>query len=89
MKIKIKGFIQIPSYSKEMVFVGSDMTEYGYINVGEVESEIDYEVPEDFNPVATLNKKLDELNDKHVKQVRTIKREISELLCIENSPTVS
>jgi hypothetical protein len=88
MKIKIKGFIQKSPHREGFHFCASDMSQYGYITVGEVDTEIDYDIPADWNPVAAevaaLNKHLQEISDEHHAKVRQIKGRIAELLCIEN-----
>lgn len=93
MKVTIKAFVHkgIDQYvSGYCLFSCDDMTSCGYVLVGPV--EIEYEVPESFNPVAAqvtaLEKMLDEETHAHTRKVMQIKGRIQELLCIENNPTV-
>lgn len=91
VKIRIDGFVQTSPHRQEFQFCAADMSQYGYLNVGPVDFEIDYEIPDDWNPtaaeVAALEKRLQEENDAHMAKVRQIKGRIAELLCIENKVT--
>jgi hypothetical protein len=86
VKIKIDGFVQLAPHDDNPRFVASDMTQYGYINVGPVETEIDFEIPEGFNRVTgeidMLEKKLTSISDEFMKQSRAIKSRIADLKCL-------
>jgi hypothetical protein len=62
-----------PTEDKETVIVG--------------ETTLEYEVPDDFNPipakVAALNKHIDTLADEYHGKVAKIKGQINDLLCLE------
>lgn len=91
MKIKLKGFLAKAPYNEELQFVASDMSEYGFINVGPIDTEIDYDIQDGWNPVAAevamLEKQLAKLSDEHMNKVRKIRLRINDLLCIENNPS--
>ncbi|KAF3997505.1 hypothetical protein [Glaciimonas immobilis] len=69
------------------VFGNDDMTNCGYVLIGP--HEFEYEIPADFNPVASeiaaLEKNLDTMADEYHIGVAKIKDRIAELQCIEMS----
>lgn len=93
--VTIKGFIHQSVESWQM---GSlihstidDMNSCGYVLVGPC--DIEYKMPESFNPIAaqvsSLEKELDKANKAHTDKVIAIKERIANLLCIENKPLQS
>lgn len=84
--VTIKGIIHKSAHSDDFTFFVCDMSKHGYLVVAP--HEFQYEVPEEFDPIAAevgaLNKELDRITENHVSEVRRIKGRIAELLCIEN-----
>jgi hypothetical protein len=96
--VKINAYVhqQTSRYGEEehvhyVVFHSEDMTSCGYVLIGPV--EIDYTLPEDFNPVAAevaaINKQIGKLKDECRTNVRRLNDRIQQLLCIENKPTAA
>lgn len=88
---KVKVFMHKYTYSDDLRPYPCRADDEYTLFVGE--TEIDYEIPADFNPVAlqvaALKKQLDTLADKHMQDVQRITSKIAELQCIENSATVT
>lgn len=65
-----------------------DMSEHGYVLIGSV--DIEYDLPDDFNPlqaeIGGLNKQLDILAEKYHTSAAAIRERISNLQCIEHTP---
>jgi hypothetical protein len=85
MKVTLKGFVHKNSYDNGLHVSSIDMSEYGHVLVGPVEFE--YEVPENYNPVAAevagLQKQADKLADEYHRQRAAIQSRINDLLCLE------
>lgn len=88
MKVTIKTIVHQDLHGNGFSVFASDMSEYGYVMVGEAEFE--YDVPDDFNPTAakitTLEKKLDSMSAEYQRNCAAIRGQISDLQCIEHSP---
>lgn len=92
MKIRIKGFIQKSPSCSAPKFFAADMSRYdGYVTLATVDTEIDIEIPPDWNPIAaeiaSLNAQLDAINDRHMHDVRAIKTKLNDLMCIDMTVT--
>ena len=91
--VQIKGFVHAERQRNgELRFLLRDLDMsahdgFGYL-VGV--ATFDYEVPADFNPVATelagLNKQLEEVNREFAAKVRRINEQIAKLEAIEYTP---
>lgn len=97
MKITVKGFVhhQINRYAPAgaepvLRIFAADMTKHldDHILLGTV--DVEYELPENFNPVQSeisgLEAKLGVLADDYHRNVTAIRDRISNLQCIEHSP---
>ncbi len=69
-----------------------DMSEYGYIFLGEVEVSVDYELPDDFNftqcQIDALRKEQKRILAESQKKVTEIEEQIQKMLCIEHKEVV-
>ena len=85
--IKLPGFILKSEYGTYM-HASFEGEKHGYITV--CKHDIEVTLPADFNPIAAevsmLNKKLDDMADKHAYEVKQVKDRIANLLCLENKP---
>lgn len=83
---KVKVFVHRCTYDNQLVAFSTKSGSECFIFVGQ--TEIDYEIPADFNPVAAqvaaLHRRLEAVSDEHMKVVQRIKNTLSELQCIEN-----
>jgi hypothetical protein len=65
-----------------------DMSEYGYICLGNVEVSADYELPDDFNftqcEIDLLRKEQKRILAESQKKVTVIEERIQSMLCLEN-----
>lgn len=88
MKITIKCLVHQSVHGESFNVFMTDMSEYGFVVVGE--AELEYDVPDDFNPtaakIATLEKKLGVMSDEYQRNVAAIRGQISDLQCIEHTP---
>lgn len=91
--IKKKMFIHAEKdYSAEGSFklnlMACDMSQYGYILIGEVEVSADYELPENFNftqaEIDALRKEQKRIQADANNKITRIEEHIQSLLCIEH-----
>ncbi|MES2048830.1 MAG: hypothetical protein V4447_10545 [Pseudomonadota bacterium] len=82
--MKIKVFIHQNPYGEGILGNCHNMSDMGYVLIGE--HEFEYEIPAGFDPVAAkismLEKGLDKLERAHDTQVANIKEQIAKLQCL-------
>ena len=66
-----------------------DMSEYGYVFLGEVEVSVDYELPDDFNftqrQIDALRKEQKRILAESQNKVTEIEEQIQSMLCLEHN----
>ena len=69
-------------------FLACDMSQYGYIFIGEVEVSVDYELPDDFNltqvEIDSLRKEKKRIQAEAQNSITRIDEQIQSLQCIEH-----
>ena len=72
----------------ELVLHYSDMSQYGYIFIGEVEVSVDYDLPDNFNytqaEIDVLRKEQKRIHAEAQNKITRIEEKIQSLLCIEH-----
>ena len=71
-----------------LVLFYSDMSQYGYIFIGEVEVSVDYDLPDNFNytqaEIDSLRKEQKRIQAEAQNKITRIDEKIQSLLCIEH-----
>ena len=74
--------------SFKLCLLACDMSEYGYIKIGEVEVSADYDLPESFNftqaEIDSLRKEQKRIQAEAQNNITRIEEKIQSLLCIEH-----
>lgn len=87
--MELKTFVHTNMNGGSFQCFSSDMTEYGYLLVGE--HSFNFELPVGFDPVVaqikSLEQGLDKIQREHDTKVANIKEQIQKLMCIENKPS--
>lgn len=91
MKVKIKGFMHYASGSKtDVTFCSVDMSAYGYVVIAPYEIEVDFDIPEGFNPIQSavdgLKGQIAAADRAHAATVNKLQQKINDLLCLEFQP---
>ena len=87
MLMKQKMFVGIPQYSTTPTLMNADMTEYGYTMYGEVEVQVEFEMPSEAEQkrklVESLQKQKSNILAECHRKTSIIQDKIDSLLCIE------
>ena len=88
MKHLIQTKMFVHKFGRSLQLFQADMSEYGYLLIGTVDVEVDYELPDDFNftqlEIDNLKKEKKRIQAEANKKLVAIDEKIQSLQCIEH-----